>query len=171
MLIFGVMLFVALQSNAQKRNYSNSSVGNYNTAIGVRVNPWSIGFTAKHFIAGPHAIEGIVSHQFAGYDNANVTITGLYEYHWNVFGKKEWNMFAGGGLHGGAYKTDYWDNGRRKDGDTKGVFGLDAIWGVEYTFKNIPLTLQGDLKPYVNFTGGHDYYGEQIFGASARFTF
>ncbi|ATL49426.1 hypothetical protein COR50_20850 [Chitinophaga caeni] len=166
-LAFGVIFLLAAQSNAQSRGG-----GNYKTAIGVRVNPWLIGFTAKHFLSGPHALEGIISHEFTNNTAGNVTLTGLYEYHFNPFPHPEWNLFAGGGVHAGVYRDYYWDgNGRKVKNDSEGIVGLDGIFGVEYTFKNIPLTLQGDVKPFVNFTGGHDYYGERIFGASARYTF
>ncbi|WP_298708847.1 hypothetical protein [Chitinophaga sp.] len=175
LLLFGVLslMMTTFQANAQRR--SSGGGGNpadYNTALGVRLNPWLVGFTVKHFLKGPHAIEGIVSHYFNGNDEpTNVTFTGLYEYHWNVFGKSEWNMYAGGGAHLGLWRAYEWDNGRRRDRTTKAVAGLDGIFGVEYTFKNIPLNLSADLKPYVNFNGYNDFIGEQIGGVSARYTF
>jgi hypothetical protein len=172
MLLFGVLSLMAFQANAQRRT-SGGSPGDYNTALGLRVNPWLAGFTVKHFIQGPHAIEGIVHHYFENGDDAsNVTFTGLYEYHWNVFGKSEWNMYAGGGAHIGFWRDYYWDNnGRRRNDGTDVAVGLDGIFGVEYTFKNIPLNLSADLKPYVNFNGYNDFLGEQIGGFSVRYTF
>ncbi len=182
LLLFGVLSLMAFQANAQRKKpvahhyRGGGSPGDYNTALGVRVNPWLVGFTVKHFIKGPHAIEGIVHHYFGGdvRDDAgsNVTFTGLYEYTWNVFGKSEWNMYAGGGAHLGLWRDYYWDNnGYRRNNGTTAVPGLDGIFGVEYTFKQIPLNLSADLKPFFNFTGGHDFIGEQIVGVSARFTF
>lgn len=173
LLLFGVLSLMASQANAQRRNVGGGSPGDYKTAIGVRVNPWIIGFTAKHFIQGPHAIEGIVSHYFGSGDRdvTNVTLTGLYEYTWNVFGKSEWNMYAGGGAHVGFWRARYYDNNGRKEYDTEANVGLDGIFGVEYTFKNIPLNLSGDIKPFFNFNGGHDFIGEQLLGVSARYTF
>lgn len=172
MLLFGVLSLMAFQANAQRRTSGGGSPADYNTALGVRVNPWLVGFTVKHFIKGPHAIEGIVHHYFENGDDAsNVTFTGLYEYHWNVFGKSEWNMYAGGGAHLGFWRNYYWDNGRRRGDGTDVAVGLDGIFGVEYTFKNIPLNLSADLKPYVNFNGYNDFIGEQIGGFSVRYTF
>lgn len=172
LLLFGVLSLMAFQANAQRRTSGGGSPGDYQTAIGVRVNPWTIGFTAKHFIKGPHAIEGIVSHYFGSGDRdvTNVTFTGLYEYTWNVFGKSEWNMYAGGGAHVGVWRDRYYDNGNKRY-HSEAVVGLDGIFGVEYTFKNIPLNLSGDIKPFVNFNGGHDFFGEQLLGVSARYTF
>lgn len=172
LLLFGVLSLMAFQANAQRRG-GGGSPADYNTALGIRLNPWTVGFTAKHFIKGPHAIEGIVSHYFGGGDDAasNVTFTGLYQYHWGFTNKSEWNMYAGGGAHLGFWRDYYWDNGRRHNDGTDVVAGLDGIFGVEYTFKNIPLNLSGDIKPFFNFSGGHDFIGEQIVGVSARYTF
>ncbi|WP_346318240.1 hypothetical protein [Chitinophaga sp. YIM B06452] len=172
LLLFGVLSLIAFQANAQRRTSGGGSPADYHTALGLRVNPWLVGFTVKHFIKGPHAIEGIVHHYFENGDDAsNVTFTGLYEYHWNVFGKSEWNMYAGGGAHLGFWRDYYWDGGRRRGEGTDVAVGLDGIFGVEYTFKNIPLNLSADLKPYVNFNGYNDFIGEQIGGFSVRYTF
>lgn len=169
LLLFGVLSLMAFQANAQQ----GGNPGDYKTAIGVRVNPWIIGFTAKHFIKGPHAIEGIVSHYFGSGDRdvTNVTFTGLYEYTWNVFGKSEWNMYAGGGAHIGLWRDRYYNGNGNKEYDTEANVGLDGIFGVEYTFKKIPLNLSGDIKPFFNFNGGHSFIGEQLVGVSARYTF
>src|SRR5690606_13625750 len=107
LLLFGVLSLMAFQANAQR---GGGSPADYNTALGIRLNPWTVGFTAKHFIQGPHAIEGIVSHYFGGGDDAasNVTFTGLYQYHWGFTNRSEWNMYAGGGAHLGFWRDFYW---------------------------------------------------------------
>ncbi|ASZ13946.1 hypothetical protein KTO58_04375 [Chitinophaga pendula] len=161
---------IATQATAQRRSRS-SDVANYSTALGVRVNPYLIGFTIKHFLSGPHAIEGIVHTNLT--NNKNVTFTGLYEYHWNAFGHPEWNLYAGGGVHIGVYdRFDYdrkrWD---RKGNGTYATVGMDGIIGVEYTFKKIPLNLSADLKPFFHFSGETNFIGEEIGGISARYTF
>jgi hypothetical protein len=166
-LFFGLFAMISIQASAQK----NSSPANYKTAIGIRTNPYLIGFTVKHFIAGPHAIEGIASTNFSRQNN--FTVTGLYEYNWNVFGKKEFVMYAGGGVHVGVYdRYDYYndDFDRLRDGSYASV-GLDGIFGLEYKFNKIPLVVSADVKPYVNFNNGTHHIGEEIFGASARYTF
>ncbi|WP_212005802.1 hypothetical protein [Chitinophaga sp. HK235] len=169
-LLFSLIALLAVQANAQKKKSYGSSVENYNTALGIRVNPWVVGFTIKHFIQGPHAIEGLVTTNHE--HRANVTVTGLYEYHWNI-GKPELNMYAGGGAHIGFYdRRDYdWDRYIDKGKGTYVSPGLDGIIGIEYTFKNIPLNLSADLKPYVQFVGPTNFIGEEIGGLSARFTF
>lgn len=166
-LLFGLCTILAVQANAQK----GGDPANYNTALGIRVNPWLVGFTVKHYFAGPSAIEGLVT---TNTDNRkNVTFTGLYEYGWNVFGIREFTMYAGGGAHVGFYdRRDYNFDEYLKHGD--GVYvapGLDGIFGLEYTFKKIPLNVSADVKPFFNFTGGTHFLGEEIGGVSARYTF
>jgi hypothetical protein len=166
-LLFSLCTLLAVQANAQK----GGNPANYETAIGARVNPWLIGFTVKHFVKGPHAFEGLVVHNL---DNRkNVTFTFLYEYHWNVFGIREFNMYAGGGAHLGIYdRRDYdWDRYVRHGDGTYVAPGLDGIFGLEYKFKKIPLVVSADVKPYFHFTGGNDFIGEEIGGASVRYTF
>ncbi|WP_295117228.1 hypothetical protein [uncultured Chitinophaga sp.] len=169
-LLCGILSVLSLGANAQR----TSDPADYKTGLGVRLNPWLIGFTAKHFIKGPHAIEGIVHHYFAGGGNDrvnNVTFTGLYEYTFNVFGKSEWNMYGGGGAHLQLWENRYYDGDRWRGDGSKAYVGLDGIFGIEYTFKKIPLNLSADLKPYFHFNGGNDFIGEQIGGVSARYTF
>lgn len=170
-LFFSLFALLAVQANAQKKkSYGSSSVENYNTALGIRLNPWVVGFTIKHFIQGPHAIEGLVTTNHE--HKTNVTFTALYEYHWNI-GRPELNMYAGGGAHLGFYdRRDYdWDRYVDKGKGTYVSPGLDGIIGVEWTFKNIPLNLSADLKPYVQFVGPTNFIGEEIGGISARYTF
>jgi hypothetical protein len=166
-LLFGLCTILAVQANAQK----GGDPANYQTAIGLRVNPWLVGFTVRHYIAGPHAIEGLVT---TNTDNRrNATITGLYEYNWNVFGMKEFTMYAGGGAHIGFYdRRDYDYDAYLRHGDGTYVTpGLDGIFGLEYKFKKIPLVVSADLKPFFNFNGGTNFVGEEIGGASVRYTF
>lgn len=168
-LFVAVCAFLATQANAQ-RTRSGGSPANYKTALGARVNPWIIGFTIKHFISGPHAIEGLATTNHDHRNNA--TFTGLYEYHWNVFGQREWVMYAGGGAHVGFYdRREYDDRWDGRDRDTYVTAGLDGIFGVEYTFRKIPLNLSADLKPYFHFSGKTNFIGEEIGGFSVRYTF
>lgn len=166
-LLLGLCTILSVQANAQKY----SAPANYHYGLGARVNPWLIGFTVKHFLKGPHALEGLVTTNLS--NRRNVTFTFLYEYHWNIFDVPELLMYAGGGAHLGIYdRRDYdWDR-YREDGDGTYVApGLDGIIGVEYTFKKIPLVVSADLKPYFHFTGGTNFVGQEIGGASVRYIF
>jgi len=168
-LLLSLITLMTVQADAQKR--SSGSVANYRTAVGARVNPWIIGGTIKHFIAGPHAIEGLITTNYNR--NKNVTFTGLYEYHIAPFPKPEFVLYFGGGAHVGLYdRREYDRDGYIRHGDgTYATPGLDGIVGLEYKFKKIPLVVSADLKPYFNFNGGTHFVGEEIGGASARFTF
>ncbi|UYQ94292.1 hypothetical protein MKQ68_04195 [Chitinophaga horti] len=167
-LLCGMLAALSLGANAQRM----SNPADYKVGLGVRFNPWIVGFTAKGFLKGPHALEGIVHHYFNGGDNINnVTITGLYEYHWNVFGVSEFNMYAGGGAHLAIWERRYYDNGRWHNDGSDAMPGLDGIFGLEYTFSKIPLNLSADLKPYFHFNGDNDFFGRQIGGMSVRYTF
>jgi hypothetical protein len=171
-LILGLVALMAVQANAQRLRRGGEAPANYGTALGIRMNPWIVGFTIKHFISGPHAIEGLA---FTNFDKgSNVTFTGLYEYHWNLTrDMPELLMYAGGGAHLGIYDRYDYDRDRFfRDGDgSYFTAGLDGIIGVEYTFKKIPLNISADLKPFFNFSGGTHFLGEEIGGASARYTF
>jgi hypothetical protein len=171
-LILGLVALMAVQANAQRLRRGGEAPANYGTALGIRMNPWIVGFTIKHFISGPHAIEGLA---FTNFDKgSNVTFTGLYEYHWNLTrDMPELLMYAGGGAHLGIYDRYDYDRDRFfRDGDgSYFTAGLDCIIGVEYTFKKIPLNISADLKPFFNFSGGTHFLGEEIGGASARYTF
>ncbi|MCK7553918.1 hypothetical protein MKQ70_02390 [Chitinophaga sedimenti] len=167
-LLCGMLAALSLGANAQR----TSNPADYKVGLGLRVNPWIVGFTAKGFIKGPHAIEGIVHHYYGSNIN-NVTFTGLYEYTFNVFGRSEWNMYGGGGAHIALWQDRYYDGDRWRNDGTTAYPGLDGIFGVEYTFKKIPLNLSADLKPFFHFNSPNDgnFFGEQIGGLSARYTF
>ena len=165
-LLFSLCTVMAFQANAQRRG----SATDYVNAVGVRVNPWLVGATFQHFFTENHAFETIASTNVSR--RTNVTFTALYEYHFDL-GDTPLRMYAGGGVHVGVY--DRWDYDRDrywKHGDgSYATPGVDGIIGLEYKFKKIPLVISGDLKPYVNFVGGTHHIGEEIGGASARYTF
>lgn len=145
----------------------------FNTAIGVRFNPFLIGFTIKHmFDGGPHSIEGIAATDVNR--GGNFTMTALYEYNLKIVpDHKEWTLFFGGGVHLGIYDRWNFDHDRWvKHGDgSYATPGIDGIVGVSYTFKNLPINVSADLKPYANFSGPTKYMAEQMGGLSARYTF
>ncbi len=173
--IFSLCGLISFGAKAQQRSHAsfNNTVGtDYNTAIGVRGNPYLIGFTVKHFIEGPHAVEGIIATDVNR--NANVTFTGLYEYNWKFIpDQPEWSLFFGGGIHFGFYdRLDFdWDRYVKHGHGSYATGGLDAIAGVSYTFKNLPINVSADLKPYVNFGDPTNHMAEQMGGISARYTF
>lgn len=81
-------------------------------------------------------------------------------YKWNV-GHLQW--FAGGGLSIGYAMN----NG--------GKFGVNAMGGAEFTFSQIPLTLQMDFRPGYGLWFAQRWpnqsYFDWMIGVSARYTF
>lgn len=143
-------------------------------AIGLRATPDGGGFTGKVYISRYLAFEGMLNAGgILGLDGESFTAVALLEAHIPL-PDNSWRLLFGGGLHGGV-----WDNGRwyryRDDvwvNDPQPIIGIDAIGGVEYIFKNIPLGLSADIKPAINFTGGGpEFFSHNMFGLSARFVF
>ncbi|HEY9177668.1 MAG TPA: hypothetical protein VIN07_08265 [Flavipsychrobacter sp.] len=144
-------------------------------AIGLRATPDGGGFTGKAYMSRYLAFEGQLN--FGGLlslPGESFTAVALLEAHIPL-PDDSWRLIFGGGLHGGVwdhgrwyhYGDDVWVNDRPQP-----IFGLDAIGGVEYVFKNIPLGLSADIKPAINFTGGGpEFFNHNVFGLSARYVF
>lgn len=160
--ITSTVLLSAITANAQSG------------ALGLRATPDGGGFTGKAYVGRHLALEGMLNFGgLFGLSGESFTVVGLVEAHIPL-PENSWRLIFGGGLHGGV-----WDNGRwyryRDDAwtnDAQPIFGVDAIGGVEYVFKNIPLGLSADLKPAINFTGGGpEFFNHNFFGLSARYMF
>lgn len=142
-----------------------------NVGLGIRLTPDGGGFTGKFFLNQYMAIEAQLNaggiFQFKG---ESFNAVGLFEYH-IVLPDPSWRIYFGGGLHAGVYdRGGYWDDGIYKDGGQP-LFGIDAIGGVEYAFKKIPLGLSADFKPAINFAPDAEFFPHNIVGVAARFYF
>ncbi|MBL7111322.1 MAG: hypothetical protein ISS19_05210 [Bacteroidales bacterium] len=124
----------------------------YDSGIGVRagLNPGITGkiFMARHSVFKTMgALEGIVAVRFKG-----VAVTGLYEFHTEVFDTKGLYLYFGGGIH-----VAYWDSEEVFwETDNSGMqtyAGLDGIIGLEYVVQDFPLTFGMDWKPNLNLIG------------------
>lgn len=94
---------------------------------------------------------------------------------WNV-GGLQW--FAGGGVGLGYVLSKYhyfYDdyNDIRDNNGARGKFGVNAIGGVEFFFKKIPLTTQFDMRPGYGllFGSGTKSYFDWGCNVSVRYTF
>lgn len=91
----------------------------------------------------------------------------LYQWVWNIEGGFNWYAGVGGGI--AAWDYDYDGPGDYDDSGTY-VFAAGDI-GIEYRFKEIPLTLSFDARPEI----GSGYYDDDNFGIDvglgARFRF
>jgi hypothetical protein len=166
-IIFTAALFllaITLKSTAQP----------YKTGIGIRLGGISSGITVKHFIGSNSAIEGIAS-----FGRHSFLITGLYEKH-QAFPKAEGlSWFYGFGAHVGFFNNDYGyhyfyykSHGDKihidEFYDNRVSFGGDLIIGIEYKFKDAPVDIGLDIKPFVDLVPGVYGYWEGAF--SFRFT-
>lgn len=124
----------------------------YTTAFGLRGGLGS-GFTIKHFISGTHAVEGIVSSRYRGFN-----VTGLYEVT-NALPTAGLNWYYGGGAHIGFWHGKY-ANPWFTENRSYTVIGVDGILGIEYTFLDLPINISLDWKPAVNLIGYTGFWGD-----------
>jgi len=141
------------------------SAQNYGTAAGVRLGAFS-GITAKHFVSGTNALEGIASFRWSGF-----SLTGLYEWQKPIKNARNLDYFLGLGGHIGVWDNNhyYWYNSGRGDGSFA-IVGVDFIAGLEYTFPEMPFNIGLDWKPAFNLIGDTHWWGDGV-ALSIRYTF
>lgn len=143
--------------------------------IGLRGTPDGAGFTVKTFMSNHLAFEGQLNvGGVYGLAGESFTAVALLEGHIPL-PDKSWRLFFGGGVHAGTWNQPRWYNDRDDiwiNDRPEPMFGIDAIGGVEYLFKKIPLGLSGDFKPAVNFTSrGPEFFSHNMVGVAARYYF
>lgn len=146
-LFITLLLGVCIQTvNAQTKG---------NPQLGLRLG-LPFGATARYYFSDANAVEGI-----AGVYSGTVTLTGLYERHFDLSPQTTAGLgwFIGGGAHLGSRKTD---------GNMKFIAGVDGIGGMDYTFPSLPLNLSLDWKPAIHFNTSSDLTD---FALSVRYTF
>lgn len=150
-----LLLFAVVFANAQ-------NIGsNYKTAIGVKVFPTAI--SAKHFIKGENAVEGLLYLWEGG-----SRLTGLYEVHGNINPVEGLKWYIGGGGHIG-YWNERWvlRNPKSKTGIN---IGLDGVLGVDYKIKGAPINISFDWQPSLNIIGD-SWFEAGWGGLGIRFAF
>ncbi len=138
--------------------------------LGVRATPDGGGFTAKFALDRYMSIEAMVNGSGGGFrndDGPSFTVVGLFEYN-IILPDPSWRIFLGPGLHFGAWNR-YYNTDRYDNRVNQAIFGLDAIGGVEYIFKHIPLGLSADVKPAINLASDVAFFPNNGFGLSARY--
>lgn len=150
----------------------------YTTAIGVR-GGYTTGVTLKHFVNNKAALELILgASRWRG-----TSITGIYEWHKkNALEVPELSWVYGVGARIGFYDGRYYYDGFRGPcndprnpkcpaywGDRNfAAIGIVGIGGLEYKFKDAPITIGLDLIPYFYF---QHYRGNFVDGSLAiRYT-
>jgi hypothetical protein len=145
----------------------------YATGIGVRFGGIATGITVKHYTNSNTALEGIL-----GFGRHSLILTGLYEKHQEFPSAPGLSWFYGGGAHLGfvSHNYSYYDfyyKSHKHEGDadlydSNVFFGADFILGMEYKFKDAPISLGLDIKPYIDLLPGFYGYWEGAF--TFRFT-
>lgn len=141
---------------------------NYKTGIGIRFGGLTNGLTIKHFTAPTIALEGLLSTANNGF-----FFTGLYEKHAAVGNDAALKLVYGIGGHVGFFNENGYYNYNKKRYSNRGVrvnvVGLDAIVGLEYKFRNAPISAGIDVKPFIDFYDGSYIYADA--GVSLRYVF
>ena len=116
----------------------------YKIGPGVRLGI-TPGISVKYFLDETSVIEGMFTSRWHG-----AIITGLYEKQYRILEEFGLSAFFGGGGHIGrweGYDMHPW----YKDDKNHYAAGLDAIVGLEYFFKAMPMSVSLDWKPEFNF--------------------
>jgi hypothetical protein len=153
-IIIVIFLFLSVTLNAQ----------DYKTSLGLRAG-FPYGLTIKHFLSKTNAVEGVLAINWGGF----VATALLENEHWTGH-YPGLNWYWGLGAHIG-----FWDAGANRylnntNYSGGSVIGADGIFGIEYTFDEIPLNLSLDVLPSINLIGYTGWGG--INGAlSIRYVF
>ena len=128
--LFTAMIILGFTFGPDSYARTNDGIG-----LGLRLSPDGGGFTGKFFVDRNLAIEGQMN---AGgvlgwEDGTSFNAVALAEYH-IYMPRPEWRIFFGGGMHAGVWNHDgriYNYETRQYTRDNEGIFGMDAIGGVE----------------------------------------
>jgi hypothetical protein len=137
--------------------------GMLDNAVGIRAGLGS-GVTFQHFTNNRNAFELIAYQRFGA---ANLTV--LAEAHEQMFDVRGLRYYYGAGAHVWVFNRNsvLQDNILRENSY---ALGVDAIVGMAYYLRSIPIQFSVDWKPGINLYGSH--YIEWDSGAiSARYRF
>ncbi|PIB37310.1 hypothetical protein BFP72_18785 [Reichenbachiella sp. 5M10] len=142
----------------------------YHQSAGVRYGSKTSALTYKKFLKGEHAIEAWVSGRDEG-----VQLTTLYLHHipMSVASTDNFYFYVGVGGHLGYQKNkkiskridQYSPDDYYYFKDEFVEMGIDAMIGVEYRLLRIPMSVNVDLKPYLNYIGFRKLDGDFWDGA------
>lgn len=135
----------------------------YDQGIGLRGGATN-GITYKHFLSEQDAVEFI-----GGFQDNGIRVTGLYERHEPALNVDQLFWYYGAGGHVGFYNDDYNPSYREDNDNSSTAIGVDGIGGLEYRIEEIPITLSGEIKPFIEFTDPDIYLWDA--GLSIRYMF
>jgi len=154
-LLMSVVILTASAACAQR--------GMLDNAVGIRAGLGS-GVTFQHFTNNRNAFECIAYQRFGA---ANLTV--LAEAHEQMFDVRGLRYYYGAGAHVWVFNKNsvLQDNNLRENSY---ALGLDAIVGMAFYLRSIPLQFSVDWKPGINLYGSH-YIEWDSGGLSARYRF
>lgn len=132
----------------------------YKSAIGIRGGV-SQGITFKHFLGSNSAFDLI-----AGTYRQGIHIVGLYEIHSHNFaGVNNLSLFYGPGGHFASFSsTNFPSRWHEKYDENTIAIGVDFVFGIEYTFDEVPINIGIDIKPAFNIIPTmHFWQGGALF--------
>jgi hypothetical protein len=109
----------------------------YERVIGARAGS-TAGLSYKQVFAKRQAIEGIVGLRLG----RGVTLSALYEYHFDIGFDSGFDWYVGGGLTSGWF----FDQSPSRFGA-----GVMAVAGIEYTFRPWPINISIDYMPILGY--------------------
>lgn len=136
----------------------------YRTAAGLRFG-FPYGVTVKHFFDPDNGIELIAAANLRG-----VIAAGFFENEYRISMHSGLCWFWGLGLHGGFVDATRNPYLYTKEDYVGPVIGIDAIAGLDYAFRRIPLNISFDLLPSVNL-GGYTGWNGLSSAISVRYVF
>jgi hypothetical protein len=153
--LMSVIVLTASASSAQR--------GMLDNAVGIRAGLGS-GVTFQHFTNNRNAFEAIAYQRFGA-----VNLTLLAEAHEQMFDVRGLRYFYGAGAHVWVFNQNsvLQDNILRENSY---ALGVDAIVGMAFYLRSIPLQFSVDWKPGINLHGSH-YIEWDSGGLSARYRF
>lgn len=143
---------------------------------GIRMGVTS-GFTGRVINSDMWSLEGMI-----GFRSGGAQLYGLLEKHKQLdFPRTDrFSLYYGGGAHFGFvgyhkyYAHEYYDHYDYWDryGNYGVAFGIDAVLGMEYSLRSVPITFGVDYKPFFEFYGPF-YFRVNFwdFAAGIRYTF
>ncbi len=152
MKIFTLIIFITVTINSLAQNYTRDA--------GIRAGTF-FGCTYRQYMDETKAFEGIIS---VGFARSGLRFTALKQYFKPAFYEISDNLFVcyGYGAHVGfnysnryniLFKTYRLDEWRMSP-----LFGIDAYFALEYNFREFPLSLGIDFKPFFEFSTSRIFY-------------
>ena len=125
----------------------------YDLGIGLRGGVMASGLSAKYFFQPEKAIEGVLTSKIGDTRYDGFMLTGLLEiqkpFHARTLSLTSLSWYYGVGAHAGSFSTV----GVNHSFVTAGV---NALFGLEYLFIDLPISISADLMPIWSFNS--DFY-------------